>query len=132
MKSNLLWLVYFGFAALAAYFDWHDDVFSFSGSHAPFKAIIWLTFLAFLAYSYYASRHESLFRTVGVMNSLYWGRQIGADLYIGCFLAMFIIYLNDGALAAALWLIPTLLFANLSILLYFALNFEKLVAHFPG
>jgi len=132
MKANLLWLVYFVFAALAVYFDWHGDVFSFSGPLAPFKAIIWLAFAGFLAYSVYASRHESLFRTVKVMNRLYWGRQIGADLYIGCFLAMFIIYLNDGALAAALWLVPTLLFANLSILLYFALNFEKLVALFPG
>jgi len=132
MKSNLLWLAYFVFVAVAVYFGWHDDVFSFSGSLAPFKAIIWLTFAAFLAYSVHASRHESLFRTVKVMNGLYWGRQIGADLYIGCFLAMFIIFLNDGALTAALWLLPTLLFANLSILLYFALNFEKLVAHFPG
>ncbi|MCH9694844.1 MAG: hypothetical protein K0U72_10075 [Gammaproteobacteria bacterium] len=131
MRSNILWGVYFLFGGLAVYFDWHDDVFSFSGPLPLVKAAIWLTFLAFLVYSIYASKHENLFRTIKVMNGLYWGRQIGADLYIGCFLAMFVIYLNDGALAALLWLIPTILFANLSILLYFALNFEKLLAHFP-
>jgi len=132
MRSNVLWGVYFLFAGLAVYFDWHGDVFSFSGPLASVKAVIWLTFVAFLAYSIYASKNENLFRTIKVMNGLYWGRQIGADLYIGCFLAMFVIYLNDGALATLLWLVPTVIFANLSILLYFALNFEKLIAHFPG
>jgi len=34
------------------------------------------------------------------------------------------------ALAALLWAVPTLAFANLSILLYFAIHFDEIVARF--
>lgn len=61
---------------------------------------------------------------------MHWGRQIGADLYLGLFLALLIIYLHEGALAAFLWTVPTLAFANLSILLYFAIHFDAIVGRF--
>jgi hypothetical protein len=47
-------------------------------------------------------------------------------------MALFVVYLHEGPLALLLWLVPTLLFGNLSILLYFAIHFDGLVARFPG
>ena len=64
------------------------------------------------------------------MAKMHWGRQIGADLYLGLLVAIFFIYLNEGAVVALIWFLPTLAFANLSILLYIALNFDTIVGKF--
>ena len=53
-------------------------------------------------------------------------RQIGADLYLGLFLGLIIVYLHSGFIAVLLWLIPTLVFANLAMLLYFAIHFDAI------
>ncbi len=133
MTINLLTSAFFIlFVALAIYFNWHPELFSFSGDLAMVKAVIWLIWLGFLGYSIYCSTRENIFRTVKSMASFHWGRQIGLDLYLGLVLAMFIIFLNEGVVAVLLWLVPTLLFANLSILLYFAIHFEAITRAFTG
>ena len=130
--NSLSWGAYAAFAAAALYLNWHPEVFSFDGSLGAVKLLVWGTLAGFLGYSIYCSSRESLFRTVSRIGELHWGRQIGADLYIGLLLALLIVYLNEGALAAALWALPTLAFANLSILLYFGLHFDSIVAKLLG
>ena len=124
--SVLLWGAYAVFVGLAFYLNWHERMFQFSGSLAMLKLSVWAVFLCFLAYSVYCSTREDLFRTIGQMSKLYWGRQIGADLYLGLFLGLIIVYLHGGIVAVLLWIIPTLAFANLAILLYFAIHFDAI------
>ena len=86
--------------------------------------------IGFLVYSLYCTSRENLFRTVAKMAEFHWGRQIGIDLYLGLLVGLFIIYLNEGAITALLWLLPVLAYANLAILLYVALHFDSLVTKF--
>ncbi len=129
-RGLALWGLYGAFASYAVYAYWHDTMFQFGGPLGSIKFIVWVTLVGFLAYSLHCSSREDLFRSVGAIAKMYWGRQIGADLYLGLLVGIFIIYLNEGALAALIWLIPTLAFANLSVLLYMALNFDSIVVKF--
>lgn len=129
-RAQALWGVYAAFVGFAVYSYWYDDMFRLDVPLGGAKLLVWLALLGFLAYSFHCSRHEDLFRTVGTMSKLYWGRQIGIDLYLGLFVALFVVYLNEGAMVALVWLLPTLAFANLSILLYLALNFDTIVGKF--
>ncbi|MEM7532224.1 MAG: hypothetical protein AAF639_08610 [Chloroflexota bacterium] len=129
MRLNIMaWGVYALFALLALAFNWHPDIFVFNGPMAFAKIAIWLVYLAFLIYSIYCSTKENLFKTAVKISRFHWGRQIGIDLYIGVALSLLLIYLHEGTLAVALWLLPSLAFANLSILLYFAIHFESIVS----
>jgi len=134
MKINnrglALWGLYGMFAGYAVYAYWHETMFVFSGTLGGAKLLVWLALAGFLIYSVYCSLREDLFRSIGAIAKLHWGRQIGADLYLGLSIAILIVYLHEGPLAAMIWLIPTLAFANLSILLYVALNFDSIVARF--
>ena len=128
-SRNLLWAAFAAFVACALWFDGHARLFAFGGPLGTVKLFVWLTWLAFLAYTVYCSVRENLFTTMGKMSELYWGRQIGIDLYLGLLLMVLVIYLNEGsALVAVLWLLPGLLFVNLATYLYFAIHFEELVA----
>ena len=127
-KSGMvLWGLYFAFALFALLTSIDETTFRFSGPLGGIKAVVWLALLAFLGYSIYCSFTENFFRSLRSIATLYWGRQIGADLYLGLALAIFIIFLNDGAMVALLWLVPILIYANLVVLLFFAINFESLV-----
>lgn len=126
-SRTVLWALYAAFAAFALYSNVDENTFQFSGPLGGFKAVVWLTLLVFLGYSVYCSFQENFFRSLRSIATMYWGRQIGTDLYLGLLLALFIIYLNDGALIALLWLVPILIYANLVVLLYFAINFESIV-----
>jgi len=56
---------------------------------------------------------------------------VSADLYLGLCLTLFVAYLNEGSvLVVLLWLLPTLFFANLATLLYFAVHYDAIVARF--
>ena len=136
MKINsrgiALWAIYGAFAAYAFNAYWHDTIFRFSVPLGGVKALVWVALAGFLVYSLYCTSREDIFRTIGTMSKLHWGRQIGIDLYLGLFIATFIIYLHEGTVAVLTWLVPTILFANLSVLLYIALNFDSLVARFLG
>lgn len=130
IRTFALWGAYFLFAAYAIYANWYPAMFQLGVPLGTLKFLFWVALIGFLGYSVYCTLHENLFRSIGVIATMYWGRQIGTDLYLGLSVALFLIYLNDGALAALIWLLPTLAFANLSILLYVVINFDTIVAKF--
>lgn len=132
MNQNVVsWAVYAAFVGCALGFGWHDDLWRFEGVTGVGKAVVWLVYLLFLGYSIHCSRKENIFRSLKEVGRLYWGRQVGVDLYLGLLLALSVIYLHEGSiLVLALWLLPVLLFANLAVLLYVAIHFESLVARF--
>lgn len=89
--------------------------------------------LAFTGYTIYCIRTENFRKSARAVLALSWGRQFVIDLYLGLFLFVFMIYLNEGSLMIALlWLLPTLLLGNIVPLLYFVVNFESIVRHFAG
>ena len=133
VKRNSLWAVYIVFLALAVLYGGREGALDFSGPLAFGKGVAWVIFLAFLAYSIQAHRKEDFFRSVGQVNRLWWGLQIGLDLYISVFLSLALIYMIEGSFAATLlWAVPVLIFANLAILPYLILNFETIVRAFLG
>ena len=125
-----MWCIYAIFAACAVYLNWHENLFDFQGRLGAIKPFVWAALVGFLVYSIYCSSREDLFRSIGSILSLNWGRQILTDLYLGLSLGLLIIYLNEGGLAVLLWLIPIVAFANLAVLLYFAIHFDSLVLRF--
>ena len=131
-SSLVLWGLYAAFSAFALATNADETTFQFSGPLGGIKALTWLALLAFVAYSVFATFRENFFRSVRSIAALYWGRQIGADLYLGLYLALLIIFLNEGAAVALLWLAPTLVYANLVILLYVAIHFDSLVTKLMG
>lgn len=133
MSANKVsWAVYAAFVAAALYLNWHPKLFSFDGDLGVLKLIVWAVFLSFLAYSVYCSTRENIFRSIRKIAELHWGRQIGIDLYLGLFIFLIFIYLHEGFFAAALWALPTLLFANLSTLLYLAIHFDAIASKLLG
>ena len=132
-RSGLvLWGLYGAFAVCALTFGGTESTFEFSGPLGVLKAIVWLMLILFLGYSVYCSYTENFFRSVKSVVSMHWGRQISADLYIGLCISLFIIFLNEGVLVAAIWLVPILIYANLVVLLYIAINFDSIVAKLLG
>lgn len=129
-RSLALWGIYGAFAFYAMYSNWHPAMLQFDGPLGVAKLVLWAVFVGFLAYSIYCSSRENLFRSIGVITTLHWGRQISADLYLGLCIGIFFIYLNEGAVVALIWLLPMLAFANLAMLLYVAINFETIVSKF--
>lgn len=130
LKRNLLWIIFIGFAIMGLMTMTDESLFT-SNSPYPFgKYLIWLIFVAFMSYTIYASRKENFFKSIKKINQLYWGRQVGLDLYIGLLLPLLIVYLNGGTVVFFLWLVPILINANLFTLLYFAMNYDSLVAQF--
>lgn len=126
-RGLFLWCIYALFVVSALFLNWHENPFKFDTPLGAIKLSVWLVLAGFLAYSIYCTSREDLFRSIRSILSLYWGRQIGADLYIGLSLGLLIIYLNEGALAVLLWLFPIVAFANLAVLLYFAIHFDSIV-----
>jgi hypothetical protein len=131
-RALALWGLYGAFAFYAVSTFWHETMFRFSGPLGNAKLLLWFVLAGFLTYSVYCSWREDLFRSIGSIAKLHWGRQIGADLYLGLFVGILIIYLHEGPAAALIWLIPTLAFGNLSILLFVATNFDSIVVKFIG
>ena len=131
LKRNFLWIIYFLFAAVAIANRGDEHLIFSSGPFAAGKYLVWMIYLGFLGYSIYCSTVESFFGTLRKIYPLKWARQIGLDLYIGLALSLGIIYFNEGSIfVVLLWLLPTLVYANLSILLYVALNYDGIVSNF--
>ena len=126
----VLWGLYGAFALFAVLSNMQESTFQFSGPLGAIKAMVWLALLVFLGFSIYCSIQENFFRSLRSIAALHWGRQIGTDLYLGLFVGLLIIFLNEGVVVALIWLIPTLIYANLVILLYVAINFDSIVAKF--
>lgn len=130
-KKNLLWAAFAIFVLCVLYFGRHDELFTVNKPSDSGKFVFWAAFVIFTVYSIYCSSKENLFKTIGVMSRLHWGRQIGLDLYIGLTIAAFVIYLHTGsAFVALIWLVPLYLFGNLATLLYFAVNYDSIMAKF--
>lgn len=129
MKShNIAWTGYLAFVLIAIIGNGEESSFVSSGLFPLGKYLTWALFLGFTAYTFNCSRNESLFRTMKVMQGLYWGRQIGIDLYIGLFLFIGLIGFHQGSLVTILlWAIPVLAFGNLATLLYVALHYDTLI-----
>lgn len=130
--NRIAWAAYFLFVAAMLAINWQPNTLSFGGELGVVKLLVWVAYIAFLGYSLYCSTQENIIKTIKVMNQYHWGRQIGTDLYLGLCVAMIIVYLNEGIVGVAIWAIPTLVFANLSILLYIGLHFDTLVGRFLG
>ena len=132
-KSGLvLWAVYGAFVTFALLTNTKPTTFQFGGSLGAVKATVWLALFAFLVYSVYCSYQENFFRSVKSIAALHWGRQIGSDLYLGLFVSLLIIFLNEGALVVLIWLLPVLIYANLTVMLYVAINFDDIVTKMLG
>ena len=131
LKNLSLWAVYGVFAGFAVVLGWHENFLVFDGAQGIAKAAIWLAYMAFLAYSIYCSTKENIFRTIDKILQLHWGRQISLDLYIGLSIFLGLVYLHSGSLlVVVLWLVPTVLFANLATFLYLVIHFESIAARF--
>ena len=130
LKQNFLWILFILFAFYAVWTREDEFIFVSQSSYSMGKYIVWIIFLSFFAYSIYASTKENFFKSLNRIIKMFWGRQIGIDLYIGLPLPLLIIYLHGGVLVFLVWLIPVLIYANLATLLYLALNYDSLVSHF--
>lgn len=130
IKKNLLWVIFIAFAIMALATKKDSSIFI---SHSPYgfgKYIIWLLLFSFLGYTIHCSRKENFFKSIKRISEMYWGWQVGIDLYIGLLLPLLIIYLNGGSIVLMIWVVPVLINANLFTLLYFALNYDSLVTQF--
>lgn len=88
--------------------------------------------ISLTGYSVYCTIKQSFFEFFKGLWSSHFGRQVTFDLYIGLGLFMFFVYLIEGSLAVTLlWLLPAIPFVNIVTLLYFVINFDKIVSHFP-
>jgi len=130
LKKNFLWVLFIGFAFFAITKRQDEFIFVSQGPYVSGKIIVWLTFFSFFGYSLYCSTKENFFKTLTLFSKKHWGRQIGIDLYIGLILPLIIIYLHGGPFVFLLWLIPVFIYANLATLLFIALNYDSLIAHF--
>ena len=132
-KRYQAWLYFSVFLALAYAFGSREGFVTTTSPFATGKAVVFVIFVLFLAYSIYANSRENFFRTLATMNGLWWGRQIGIDLYISVALSLVVVYLVEGSLVVTLiWAVPIVIFANLAILPYLLLNFAAVTAYFPG
>ena len=131
IKNNALWIFYFSFAALALLTHQGEPLFSVAGPYGIGKAITWLVLFSFLVYSIYCHSKENFFKTMKIITPYHWFRQVSLDLYLGLLIPLTLIYLNEGSLVVvAIWFVPIFFMANLATLLYLAMNYQSLVAHF--
>ncbi|NNC38132.1 MAG: hypothetical protein EX271_12030 [Acidimicrobiales bacterium] len=132
MKA-LLWPAFWLFVGVALFTHWDAQLLQFNtpvGFARVFLIIVWIVFVG---YSIVCSRNENIFKTIGVMNKHWWGRQIGIDLYISVFLSIALVYLVTGSIFhTVLWSLAFIPFANMAILLFIILNLDKIVAAFIG
>lgn len=131
LKRNLLWIGYFIFVATALASKGAEPLFISEGPYPLGKPIAWALYAGFLAYSIYCGTQASFIKSLPKITQFIWVRQIGIDLYLGVAMSLFIIYLNEGSLIVMLlWLLPILIYANLAVLLYVAMNYDSLIANF--
>ncbi|CAG2532810.1 hypothetical protein MAR621_03004 [Maribacter dokdonensis] len=130
LKQNLLWVLFIGFAFFAIWTREDEFIFTSQSPYSFGKYIVWVIFFCFFGYSIYSSSRENFFKSVSRISEMFWGWQIGIDLYIGLILPLLIIYLYGGVFVFLVWLIPVLIYANLATLLYLALNYDSFISNF--
>lgn len=130
-KRYWLWSVYAVFLTAAMVFGAREGLVLTDGAAPGFKYLIFVAYVGFLAYSVLATARENFFRTLGVMGRLWWGRQVGLDLYISMALSLVLIWAVEGSVWALLfWLVPVLIFANLTVLPFILLNYAEIAGLF--
>ena len=92
---TISWTIYAVFVAIAIAFNGEDAAFISYGPYGWGKYLFWVLFIVFTLYTYHCSTKESLFKTIKVMRNLYWGKQIGIDLYIGLIIFLGLIFLHQ-------------------------------------
>lgn len=130
LSRNILWIVFTVFAIIGIATKQDASIFVSHGPYGYGKYIFWALFLGFFGFTLYCNSKESFFKSIKRMSEMYWGWQVGLDLYIGLLLPLLIIYLQGGTLVFLIWVVPIIINANLFTLLYFALNYDTVVAHF--
>ncbi len=131
IKKYFLWICYAAFVLIMIVTHTGEHPFISGGPYAAGKYLVWMMFIAFVGYSVYCNSVENFFRSVKKINQFHWGRQIGIDLYISMFLSLCLIYFNEGSIIVVLiWFTPILIYANMAMLLYIALNYDTLISHF--
>ena len=127
-----LWMFYAVFLILALLFGARENLVTTTAPYPMVKYLIFGGYIAFLAYSLIATERENFFKTVSTMNRLWWGRQVGIDLYISVALSLVLIWVIDGPVVLLLWAVPVIIFANLAILPYILLNYAAIVSQLAG
>jgi hypothetical protein len=131
IKRHFLWILYAVFVALAIVFKGEEALFISEGPYGLGKLLVWAVLALFLIYSLHCHVKEDFFKTMSITAKYYWTKQIGLDLYLGAAMFCGLIYFNEGSIIIMLvWFVPILIFANLATLLYLALNYDSIVAHF--
>ena len=86
--------------------------------------------ISFTAYTVYCNLKQSFLEFFKELWSSHFGRQVTFDLYIGLGLFMFFVFLIEGSLTVTLlWLLPAIPFVNIVTLLYFVINFDKIISN---
>jgi hypothetical protein len=133
MKRHLFWMIYIAFVISVLATNWHSNILSFNQPQAFGKILIWLVFFSFSAYTIYCSLTEHFFKSLKHILAFKWGIQIGTDLEIGLFLSLFLIHWHSGSwIITMLWILPCVVFGNLTTLLYFVVHYDALVALFTN
>lgn len=127
-----LWLFYAVFLVLALIFGARENLVTTTAPFPIAKYVIFGGYIAFLAYSLIATKRENFFKSISILNRLWWGRQVGIDLYISVGLSLALIWMIDGPLVLLLWAVPVIIFANLAILPYILLNYAAIVSQLVG
>lgn len=126
MISKLMWLGLFVISGVAIGVNWSEDLWRLRNSYSYGKYVLWAAYFAFVGYGLYATKRENFFKSVKKIASLYWGRQVGIDLYIGFVLFLAFIGFHQSSLTAvALWTVPMLIYGNQLSLLYLAIHYES-------
>jgi hypothetical protein len=127
----VFWIVFTAWVGLVLYFGWHSQIFALNTPLAFVKGLVWLAFGAFTIFTYRCSSKENFVKSVKRMGTMYWGWQVGIDLYIGLSMFLLMIYLHTGSgFMVLLWVLPTIMFGNLATLLYLAIYFDSIIAKF--
>jgi len=130
LKKSWIWIIFILFSIAEIYYTWiYQD--RIPASIETITIVLGCAFFLFLGYTLYCSEKENLFKSIGKIAKLHWGRQIGVDLYIGLFFQSYLIYLNEeSVLETIIWVIPLLVYGNIATLLYWLLNAGSILTKF--
>ncbi|MEO1043146.1 MAG: hypothetical protein AAFX52_12740 [Pseudomonadota bacterium] len=126
-----LWGGFVLFVVIALATQWNGDLLTINNGKGAVRMVLLALWLGFCGYSVLASRRENFFKTVRNMARLYWGRQIGADLYLSVFLSIGLVWLVTSSVTETiLWSLAFIPFANMAILLFVILRLDDILAAF--
>lgn len=133
IQSKILYLFLFAFFVYAFGIETIPKAKSLEGSYL-FAKYFWLALLSFfVGFTYYCSTKENFMKSMKKIFKLYWGKQVGIDLYLGLSIFSFYIFLIEKSVVKTLiWMIPSLVFGNIIPLAYLVTHFELILSLFEG